>query len=118
MREPQMSACRAVLEAKRSTLIRSLEQTRATVWCDREANSVPREAVSQQSEAAMQSLMRESRLLWIVETALQGIRDGLYGKCLFCQHEIPSKRLTAVPWAAYCASCEKLAEAYVNRPGQ
>jgi len=86
------------LEAKRAWLLRSMEETR------------------EQSDPSPQSLIEQSRLLWIVDTALEGIAAGSHGTCLFCRRVIPARRLAEVPWSAYCASCQKLAEAYVNRP--
>lgn len=113
MKGPCIHVFRERLEAKRSALLRSLQATRESV-----ADPVSPVPNFGEREAALQSLMRESRLLWIVESALQGIAEGMFGRCLFCQREIPAKLLAAVPWTAYCSSCQKLAEAYVNRPAE
>ena len=37
-----------------------------------------------------------------VETALQKIKDGTYGKCGICNEEIPEERLVANPAALTC----------------
>jgi RNA polymerase-binding transcription factor DksA len=95
----QIYAHKELLEAKRFWLRRSLEETRA------------------QGDSSPQDIREQSRLLWIVEAAIEGIAAGSYGRCLFCQRAISDKRMAEIPWSSYCASCQKLAEAYVNRPG-
>lgn len=45
-----------------------------------------------------------------VEQALVRIRKGEFGECLVCGDEIGEKRLEAIPWAAYCVSCQEEAE--------
>ena len=42
-----------------------------------------------------------------VDAALQRIKEGTFGKCQHCGHQIAEARLLAVPSACYCASCEK-----------
>jgi DnaK suppressor protein len=56
------------------------------------------------------------------ETVLQQVRDALhrtddgsYGRCLVDGRPIGTKRLDAVPWAAYCFKHQKLLEA-ASRP--
>ena len=98
MRGHQLNIYRERLEAERAVLLRDMSESRAA------------------GEASEQSLMEQSRQLWIVETALQEIENGSYGKCLLCQRAISSKRLAEMPWSAHCASCRKLAEVYVHRP--
>jgi RNA polymerase-binding transcription factor DksA len=97
MTSQQIYAYKELLEAKRAGLLRSLEETR------------------EQRDSSPQALLEQSRLLWIVEAALEGIAAGSYGKCLLCQRAISAKRMAEVPWSSYCASCQKLAEACVNR---
>ncbi len=42
------------------------------------------------------------RQLREVESALERIENGTYGKCEVCGKEIPEERLEAVPWASLC----------------
>lgn len=92
MKSSHINVYRELLEAERTSLLRSIEAGRQA------------------------DVMRESRLLWIVESALQGIAEGMFGRCLFCKREIPARLVADVPWSAYCPSCQKLAEAYVDPP--
>jgi DnaK suppressor protein len=50
-----------------------------------------------------------------VREALRRIEDGAYGRCLVDGGRIETKRLDAVPWAAYCIKHQKLLEA-ATRP--
>ena len=56
-------------------------------------------------------IMRLSHLdhaqLRMIDEALDRFESGEYGICLSCEEEIPSKRLTALPWAQYCVPCQE-----------
>jgi RNA polymerase-binding transcription factor DksA len=45
-------------------------------------------------------------MLYLVETALDRIRDGNFGECRACGGLIGRKRLEAVPWTEYCVACQ------------
>jgi len=45
-----------------------------------------------------------------IKLALDRIVDGTYAICLMCDGEISLKRLHAVPWTAYCVSCQEVAD--------
>ncbi len=47
--------------------------------------------------------------LRMIDEALDRLASGDYGICLACEEEIPDKRLTALPWAKYCISCQERA---------
>jgi len=49
----------------------------------------------------------EIALLRDIQDALRRLEEGGYGLCLECEHPISFKRLSAVPWARYCASCQE-----------
>jgi RNA polymerase-binding transcription factor DksA len=40
-----------------------------------------------------------------IEAALDRLRDGTYGTCQECGEPIPTERLVAVPWTAFCVGC-------------
>ena len=61
-------------------------------------------------ELAIRNLHRESNLLRQVRGALTRIARETYGACLHCEAEINAKRLTAVPWTAYCIQCQEAAD--------
>jgi DnaK suppressor protein len=53
---------------------------------------------------------RTSRRLRDVEAALRRIKEGDFGACVDCDEEIPTKRLTAIPWASRCVRCQEAAD--------
>jgi DnaK suppressor protein len=61
-------------------------------------------------ELAIRNSDRESRLLQSIRSALARMEDGSYGVCLQCDTQINPKRLSAVPWAAYCVRCQEEAD--------
>jgi DnaK suppressor protein len=67
-----------------------------------------------QRESSARALEQEFQLLRQVEAARDRLRNGSFGSCLSCEEEIPPKRLSAIPWAAYCVPCQQKAE--VNAP--
>lgn len=42
----------------------------------------------------------------LIEEALARIEGHTYGICQDCGEEISTRRLEAIPWAAYCLACE------------
>lgn len=46
--------------------------------------------------------------LELVEAALERLDAGTFGTCLRCGNAIAPARLEALPWAAYCITCQKL----------
>ena len=61
-------------------------------------------------EFAIRQLEQQSGRFRDVKAALQRIEEGTYGACLHCESDISLKRLNAVPWAAYCLTCQDLAD--------
>ena len=58
-------------------------------------------------EIAIRNLDSMSKLLKIVQAALDRIEDEIYGVCLRCEEPIAEKRLKAIPWAWCCVSCQE-----------
>ncbi|HWB86000.1 MAG TPA: TraR/DksA family transcriptional regulator [Bryobacteraceae bacterium] len=61
-------------------------------------------------ELAIRRLEVNASLLGSIRSALDRIDDGTYGSCIRCESDISPKRLQAVPWAAFCLECQKIAE--------
>ena len=70
---------------------------------DRAANSYTKEFLFHQSN-------NERQLLQMVELALARLREGVFGECINCGHDINAKRLEAVPWTRYCINCQEKQE--------
>jgi RNA polymerase-binding transcription factor len=65
---------------------------------------------TEQSELRSQMASFESRELAQVESALDRIRQGRYGRCDSCDKPINSTRLKALPYATECIHCARTGE--------
>jgi DnaK suppressor protein len=97
---------RKLLEAKRKELMVG-GSDREEILIENAAEDFDRLQQQLNREVAIRNLDRESKLLKEVEAALKRIEQGSFGVCLRCEEDIPEKRLKAVPWAAYCISCQE-----------
>jgi DnaK suppressor protein len=60
-----------------------------------------------QDEISSQLAEVESRELASIENALERMKTGAYGLCEVCNGKIPMARLTALPYATMCISCQR-----------
>lgn len=49
---------------------------------------------------------QDSNRLNMINSALDRIKQGAYGKCLMCKKDIPEERLEAIPYAFLCITCQ------------
>ena len=82
---------------------RAADSDSAQDIADKAANSYNKEFLFHQSN-------NERKLLQMVETALERVRQGSFGLCISCGGEINSKRLEAVPWTRHCIACQEKME--------
>ena len=95
------------------TLLRALEQPlgkRDQIAIETSADALDQVQGAANREMAVRQLESESGRWRDVRQAIRRIDDGLYGVCLRCESDISLKRLSAVPWAAYCLKCQDQAE--------
>jgi DnaK suppressor protein len=52
----------------------------------------------------------EEGTLGHIETALERIQSGEYGRCVQCESAIPKTRLNAIPYTPVCIKCAELQE--------
>jgi DnaK suppressor protein len=62
---------------------------------------------TEQAELRSQMASFESRELAQIESALDRIHQGRYGRCETCDHPIAPTRLKALPYATECISCAR-----------
>ena len=105
----ERKAWAAALESRAAELSRSLAG-RNHILVERAADSVDEQVLAGEREASAQTLAHESRLLREIKAARARIADGSFGVCLRCEEPIAPKRLQAIPWAAYCVSCQAKSE--------
>lgn len=105
---------RKIVEATLQTRARELAHSLAArnqIAIDRAADDFDASLLAIERESSARTLEQESRLLREVEAARGRLRDGTFGICGRCEDEIAPKRLRAIPWAAYCVSCQEKTEA-------
>ena len=61
-------------------------------------------------EFSLELLSRDEDALGEVAEALERIEQGIYGKCQGCEVWIPRSRLSTVPHARRCVSCQRALE--------
>jgi DnaK suppressor protein len=112
-----------VLELRREELQRNLVGKLADVRVN-SGRDGKRPESQDEAEASDSDLQQEvgviltemtAEVLRRVDEALGRLASGVYGVCVDCNAEIPTKRLTALPFAVRCRECEELREAGTRR---
>jgi DnaK suppressor protein len=83
---------------------------------ERTADAMDELVLANERDLTVERLNRETVLLRQVADALDRITTGDYGICLECEEPISPKRLTALPWAALCLSCQEAADREPHEP--
>jgi len=104
-----LSTARDALLAERTQLLADLDETiivpdQMTYGSQAAAAS---QVFAQQRDLALRD--RADQQLALVDEALARIDDGTFGTCLDCHRPIARERLEALPWAARCIDCQRLA---------
>ncbi|HEY7336009.1 MAG TPA: TraR/DksA family transcriptional regulator [Bryobacteraceae bacterium] len=101
----KLETLKSALRKRAAELARSLGN-RHQIAIERSADAFDQTLLAAERESSAQGLEHEFRMLREVEAAWDRLHDGAFGICLSCQEPIAQKRLEAVPWAAYCVSCQ------------
>jgi DnaK suppressor protein len=101
-----LTEARGALEAERRRLLDELGEAivapgQMTYGSQAAAAS---QVFAQQRDLALRD--RATQQLELVDAALARLEAGTYGTCLRCGEPIAAGRLEALPWAAYCISCQ------------
>lgn len=107
------------------TKLESMQAELVPALLNREAIAISREPDlfddvqgAEDRDIAIINMNKRTELLRNVRAAIRRIEDGNFGVCLHCEHEIPPKRLTAVPWSPNCLKCQEIADrSRENSPG-
>lgn len=83
-------------------------------------NSLPKDfadLASHSTDRTMLEFIGDSNLkkLQKIDSALDRIRSGKYGKCIKCNVMIPEERLRALPYALKCIDCQSKDEQKIRR---
>ena len=110
MNEADVTRYKALLMARREEIVRKSHQ-REDLLIVQSHEQIETVQLAGDREFAARTLERESKSLAQIREALKRIDAGEFGICLECEEPISAKRLTAVPWAAYCLHCQELQDA-------
>jgi DnaK suppressor protein len=101
------------LSSEQESLIKSISRSRiaeSESRAEKTEDEGDLATISQEKEIL--SCLHESVFtrLRFIEVALNALDRGDYGECSRCGEDIGDKRLTAVPWARTCISCQEATE--------
>jgi DnaK suppressor protein len=99
---------RRLLAAKKAELVR--HRSADGIAVERTPDSMDELVLANERDLIVDVLNRETLLLRQVLEALERIETGTYGMCLQCGEAISARRLTALPWAAFCLNCQEAAD--------
>jgi len=112
-RKDAMMSLRQILVRRRDALRQALAGDLSLLKELRQQNSgdvIDAALDTAQDEISSQLAEVESRELTSIETALERMRQGDYGRCDGCGAAIPLARLQALPYATTCIQCQREAE--------
>jgi len=106
MTQKELSRFQGILIAKVAELER-FTRYREGIAIERTADQLDDIQRASERALAVCNLDRDFTQLRHARAALRRIRDGSFGTCQHCDEDIHPKRLTAVPWAAFCIRCQE-----------
>jgi len=106
MTKNELDKFQAILTAKAAELDR-FTRHRDGITIERSADQLDELQAASDRALAVCNLDREFNQLRSVRAALRRIPEGSFGTCQHCDDDIHSKRLAAVPWAAFCIRCQE-----------
>ena len=109
MKKQDIEGCRRVLQTKKGQLLSGRHKAEGII-VERVPDSIEELTMEMERSMAVEALNRNATLLGQVTDALERIASGSYGVCIACENAISLKRLAAIPWAALCLECQRIAE--------
>ena len=96
----------SLLQAKHEELSGSLRK-RDEIVIEKASDTIDEVQLMSERELAIRNLDRGPNALRLIRRALYRVAHGTYGVCLHCEEDISPKRMAAVPWAAFCITCQE-----------
>ena len=96
----------SLLQAKQMEVSNAL-RNRDEIVVEKASDDIDQVQLMGERELAIRNLDRDSKLHGQISGALARIAKGVYGVCLYCEQDISARRMAAVPWAAFCISCQE-----------
>lgn len=102
----ELNQFQAILLARVAELERVL-RGRDLIRVEQSADQVDEVQQASERALAISNLDRETQQLRQARRALRRIQQGSFGVCEQCGESIHFKRLSAVPWSAFCIECQE-----------
>jgi DnaK suppressor protein len=115
MTQPELNEYRIALQNRRAALVYG-NHNRRVLAIEPTADEMDQTQGAQERDLAIGTFDRDAKLLRDVRSAPDRIQAGTYGMCLDCECAISERRLAAVPWAAFCISCQQAADDQAGQP--
>ena len=109
MTSTQLGRLKLKLETRLKELFSSL-RNRENIAVERTPDALDDVELAGERDLALWSLGKCFAQVRSVEAALARVANGTYGCCLPCDQEITMNRLTALPHASCCITCQERAE--------
>ena len=109
MTSTQLGRLKLKLETRLKELSSSL-RNRENIAVERTPDALDEVELAGERDLAISSLDKCFAQVRLVEAALARIAGRNYGCCLRCDEEVTMKRLTALPHASRCITCQERAE--------
>jgi DnaK suppressor protein len=93
--------------ASRVADLEKITRQRDGITVERTADQVEEVQWASERALAVSNLDRDCSQLRNARAALGRTLDGSFGICQQCEEDIHPKRLSALPWAAYCIHCQE-----------
>lgn len=106
MTKAEVDKFKKILEARQAELS-GLLRNRDEIVIEKAPDALDEVQLAGERELAIRNLDRDSNMLRQIKRALARIADGTFGVCLHCEEDISPKRMSAVPWAAFCIKCQE-----------
>jgi len=111
MDQEKLEQMKSQLEEERGRLMKELEEHNHPVPLeDEKGSNVDPEVQADEAEEFANRLGVADALrarINEIDSAINKINMGTYGKCQKCDKEIPADQLVASPGRKYCVSCQK-----------
>ncbi len=106
MTQPELNTFRRILEEQLSAASDRING-REALAVDESPDDLDRIQSAAARDSVISSMERSALQLRKGRAALGRIEDGSFGVCLSCENVIHAKRLTAMPSAELCISCQE-----------
>lgn len=111
MNQQELKKLKKTLLAKRDDLTHVVKSQKERDMQDAEiGDEIDSASQSVEKEILFELSDNERVMLDSIETALEKIEKGIFGKCESCSQKIAVPRLEAIPWVRYCIGCQSKME--------